>query len=182
VEHVESKGNRGVWAEGGMLKRLFYGGPPIGVLHEEYAKKGRVDDEAPVKASYEVLIEAPVERVWGLLSDVPGWGNWYPDVHDVRLDSGVEADARFDWRNGKARIRSRFAVVDAEREIAWTGVSSGAKAVHRHVLEPAGPGVTRVFSEESMAGPLLVLFFDGAKLQAGMEEWLATLKTAAEGR
>jgi uncharacterized protein YndB with AHSA1/START domain len=179
---VESKGNRGVRGEGGMLKRLFYGGPPIGVLHEEYAKKGRVDDKAPVRASYEVLIEAPVERVWGLLSDVPGWGNWNPEVHDVRLDSRVEADARFEWRNGKARIRSRFAVVGAEREIAWTGVSSGAKAVHRHVLEPAGPGVTRVFSEESMAGPLLVLFFDGAKLQAGMEEWLATLKTAAEGR
>ena len=50
------------------------------------------------------------------------------------------------------------------------------------MLEPAGPGVTRVFSEESMAGPLLVLFFDGVKLQAGMEEWWATLKTAAEGR
>jgi len=33
-----------------------------------------------------------------------------------------------------------------------------------------------------MAGPLLVLFFDGAKLRAGMEEWLAALKTAAEGR
>ena len=182
MERMESAGNRGVWGEGGMLKRLFYGGPPIGVLHEEYAKKGRVDDEAPVKASYEVLIEAPVERVWGLLSDVTGWGNWYPDVYDVRLDSGVEADARFHWRKGKARIRSRFAVVDAEREIAWTGVSLGTKAVHRHVLESAGPGVTRVFSEESMAGPLLVLFFDGVKLRAGMEEWLAALKTAAEGR
>jgi hypothetical protein len=56
---MESAGNRGVWGEGGMLKRLFYGGPPIGVLHEQYAKKGRVDDEAPMKASYEVLIEAP---------------------------------------------------------------------------------------------------------------------------
>ena len=48
---MESAGNRGVWGEGGMLKRLCYSGPPIGVLHEEYAKKGRVDDEAPVKAS-----------------------------------------------------------------------------------------------------------------------------------
>ncbi|MDP9487037.1 MAG: SRPBCC family protein [Actinomycetota bacterium] len=182
MERVESAGNRGVRGEGGMLERLFYGGPPIEVLHEEYAKKGRVDAEALVKASHEVLIEAPVERVWGLLSDVAGWGTWYPDVHDVRLDSGVEADARFDWRNGKARIRSRFAVVDAGREITWTGVSSGAKAVHRHMLEPTGDGATRVFSEESMAGPLLILFFDGAKLRAGMEGWMAALKTAAEGR
>ena len=165
-----------------MLKQLFYSGPSIEVLHEKYAKKGRIDGNAAVKASHEVRIGAPVEQVWELLSDVAGWETWYPDVHDVHLDSGVKADARFTWTNGKARIKSTFAVVDNEREITWTGVSSGAKAVHRHLLEPAGPGVTRVFSEESMAGPLLVLFFDGAKLRAGMEEWLAALKTAAEGR
>ena len=107
-----------------MLKQLFYSGPSIEVLHEEYAKKGRIDEEAPVKASHEVRIEAPVEQVWELLSDVPGWGTWYPDVHDVHLDSGVKADARFTWTNGKARIKS------------------------------TGDGATRVPSEESMAGPL----------------------------
>ena len=166
-----------------MLNRLFYGGPSIGVLHEEYAKKGRIDAEAPVKASHEVLIEAPVERVWGLLSDAPGWGVWAPGVHDVRIDSTVTADARFAWKNGKARVRSKFAVVDAGRELTWTGVSSGAKAVHRHVLEATDDGgATRVFCEESMAGPLLVLFFDGAKLRTGMEKWLTALKTAAEKR
>lgn len=165
-----------------MLNRLFYGGPSIGVLHEEYAKKGRIDDEAPVKASHEVLVEAPVERVWGLLSDAPKWGAWAPDIHEVRVDSAVTADARFVWRNGKARIRSRFAVVDAGRELTWTGVSSGAKAVHRHVLEATDEGATRVFSEESMSGPLLVLFFDDAKLRTGMEKWLTALKTAAEKR
>ena len=181
MERIERREPRR--AGGGQkVKRLFYGGPTIEVLHKEYAKKGHIDAEAPVKASHEVLIEAPVERVWGLLRDVSGWGTWYPDVHDVRLDSGVKEDARFTWRNGKSRIKSRFAVVDTEREITWTGVSSGAKAVHRHVLESTGDGATRVFSEESMAGLLLVLFFDSAKLGAGMEEWLAALKRAAEGR
>jgi hypothetical protein len=31
-----------------------------------------------------------------------------------------------------------------------------------------------------MAGPLLVLFYGSAKLQTGIEAWLAGLKTAAE--
>jgi uncharacterized protein YndB with AHSA1/START domain len=164
-----------------MLKQLFYSGPSIEVLQEEYAKKGRIDDKAAVKASHEVRIEAPVVRVWELLSDVLGWGMWYPDVYDVHLDSGVKADARFTWTNGKSRIKSTFAVVDAEREITWTGVSSGAKAVDRNVLQPTGDGgATRVFCEESMAGTLLVLFFDSAKLKAGMEAWLSALKMAAE--
>ena len=66
--------------------------------------KGRIDDEAPVKASHEDLVEAPVERVWGLLSDAPGWGvSGAPDVHEVRVDSAVTADARFVWKNGMAR-------------------------------------------------------------------------------
>jgi hypothetical protein len=49
-----------------MLTQLFYGGPSIEVVHEEYAKQGRIDANAPVRASQEVRIEAPAERVWEL--------------------------------------------------------------------------------------------------------------------
>jgi hypothetical protein len=52
--------------ETGMLTRLFYSGPSIEVLHEEYAKQGRIDANAPVRASQEIRIEAPAERVWEL--------------------------------------------------------------------------------------------------------------------
>jgi hypothetical protein len=162
-----------------MLKQLFWNGPSIEVLHEEYAKNGRIDGEAPVRASHEIRVDAPVERVWELLSDVSGWGTWDPAVHDVHLDSTVAEDARFAWGNGRARIKSRFAVVDSARELTWTGVFSGAKAVDRHVLEATDDGATRIRCEESMAGPLLVLFYNSAKLQADTEQWLTTLKTAA---
>jgi Polyketide cyclase / dehydrase and lipid transport len=133
----------------GMLKQLFYSGPSIEVLHEEYAKKGRIDEEAPVEAFHEVRIEAPVERVWELLSDVPGWGTWYPDVHDVHLDSGVKADARFTWTNGKARIKSTFAVVDEEREITWTGVSWGRRPSTGTSWSPSTTAVRRACSARS---------------------------------
>ena len=49
-----------------MLTQLFYSGPSIEVLHEEYAKNGRIDANAPVRASQEIRIEAPVERAWEL--------------------------------------------------------------------------------------------------------------------
>jgi hypothetical protein len=165
-----------------MLEQLFYSGPSIEVLHEEYAKKGHIDGNAPVRASREIRIEAPVERVWELLVNVPAWPTWDSGIHDVHLDSTVAADARFTWVNGRARIRSRFAVVDPGRELTWTGISSGAKAVDRHVLEATDGAVTRVRCEESMAGPLLVLFYNSAKLRTGMEQWLTALKTAAEKR
>jgi uncharacterized protein YndB with AHSA1/START domain len=164
------------------MNQLLYRGPSIEALHQQYAKRERIDSLAPVTGAYEVEIDAPVQRVWELLADPTAWPSFAPEVHDVHLDGPVAVDTRFTWANGKARMRSRFAVVDPGREITWTGVSSGARAVHRHLLEATGDGSTRVRSEESMAGPLLVLFYGSAKLQAGMETWLNGLKAAAERR
>jgi uncharacterized protein YndB with AHSA1/START domain len=161
------------------MNQLLYRGPSIEVLHQRYAKRERIDSRAPVTAAHEVEIHAPVQRVWDLLADPMAWPSFAPEVHGVHLDGPVAVDTRFTWANGRSRMKSRFAVVDPGREITWTGVSSGFKAVHRHLLEATG-GSTRVRSEESMAGPLLVLFYGSAKLQAGIEAWLAGLKRAAE--
>ena len=111
-----------------MLGLLFYTGPSLEVLHEEYAKRGRLDPTAAVRASFEVLIEAPVEMVWQVLADPAGWGRADPAIRDVHLDAGVEEDAGFTWKNGNSKIRSRFAVVRPGAEPTWTGVSSGAGA------------------------------------------------------
>jgi uncharacterized protein YndB with AHSA1/START domain len=165
-----------------MLQQLLYRGPDIEALQDQYAKRGRIDDRAPVTTSYEIVIDAPVERVWDLLGNPAGWPSFDPRIHDVHIDAGVRAaeGVPFTWSNGRARMRSSFALVDPGREITWTGVSSGFKVVHRHLLEATADGGTRVRCEESMAGPFLVLFFNGAKLRAALEQWLTALKTAAE--
>jgi uncharacterized protein YndB with AHSA1/START domain len=164
------------------MTQLLYRGPSIEVLHQQYAKRERIDTRAPVSAAGEVEIDAPVQRVWDLLANPLAWPRFAAEVHDVHLEAPVATDARFTWANGRSRMKSRFAVVDPGREITWTGVSSGFKAVHRHLLEATGPGSTRVRSEESMAGPLLVLLYSSAKLQTGIEAWLDRLKAAAEQR
>jgi hypothetical protein len=162
------------------MTKLLYTGPPLPVLHQEYAKKGRIDDEAPVTTTYEVDIDAPCERVWQLLANPLGWGTFDPAIHDVHIDGQVTADTSFTWANGRAQMKSRFAVVDPGRELTWTGSSMGFKVVHRHLLSAARDGGTRVRCEESMAGPLLVLFYNQAKLHGALETWLTALKTAAE--
>ncbi len=162
-----------------MLQQLLYRGPSIEVLHRDYAKQGRIDDQAPVTTSYQVHIDAPVQRVWALLSNPSGWQAFDPQIHDVHLDAPVTADTPFTWTNGRTRIKSRFAVVDPGRELTWTGVASGAKVVHRHLLA-ADDGGTKVRCEESMAGPGLVLFYNSAKLQAALRTWLTALKAGAE--
>jgi uncharacterized protein YndB with AHSA1/START domain len=164
------------------MNQLLYRGPAIQELHQQYAKQGRIDERAPVTTTYEVHINAPVQRVWELLADPPGWPSFAPDIRDVHLVAPVAVDTRFTWTNGRSRINSRFAVVHPGQELTWTGVSSGFKVVHRHLLDATSDTTTRVRCEESMAGPLLLLFFNSAKLRAGLEQWLTALKTAAEQR
>ncbi|MEV0144909.1 MULTISPECIES: SRPBCC family protein [unclassified Nonomuraea] len=163
-----------------MVKSLLYTGPALDDLHEQYAKKGRVDDRAAVRARCDVAIEAPVEAVWDVLATPTAWSRIDPAIRDVRLNGAVAPDTSFSWTNGNAKIQSRFAVVHQGEELTWTGVSSGARAVHRHLLRQRADGGTDLEVSESMAGPLLGLFFGRAKLQAALTSWAAGIKRAAE--
>jgi uncharacterized membrane protein len=63
-----------------MLHRLLYRGRDIDALQDQCAKQARIDDPAPVRTTHEVLIDAPIERVWELLSNPAGW----PSAQDRR--------------------------------------------------------------------------------------------------
>ena len=162
-----------------MLKTLLYAGPSLQALQSDYAKQGRIDSVASIQSHAEILVHAPISRVWQIMADAPNWPSWMPGVKSVRLDSTVAPDATFTWKSGSSRIRSTFAVVDPEKELTWTGVSSGAKAVDRHTLQATNGG-TRVFTEESMAGLFVTLFFNSDKLRSAQEAYLAALKQVAE--
>ncbi|WP_034090043.1 SRPBCC family protein [Streptacidiphilus albus] len=164
-----------------MRGRLLYRGPRLDELHQQYAKRGRIDRDAQVQAFHSLRIEAPPDQVWALLSDVPRWPAWAATVRDVRVPEGLAVDLPFSWRIQGSKIVSRIAVLTPEREMTWTGVCSGgmAKAVHRHRLRAEGDG-TVVSAEESIAGLLLPLFYSSEKLQQSMEDWLAGLRAAAE--
>ena len=60
--------------------------------------------------------------------------------------------------------------------LAWSQPRSASSS------RAASSTAARGRSEESMAGPLLVLLYSSAKLQAGLEQWLTGLKAAAERR
>jgi hypothetical protein len=158
---------------------LFYYGPDIDTLHRDYAEKGLIDAKAPVQASSSIFIKAPSERVWNILSDVSHWSDWLPDVADVDVSQGITAGSPFTWRGDGTKIKSRFAVVIPDQELSWTGVAFGAKAIDRHVLKKKDGG-TEVFTEESMSGVFLTLFYDSKKLKAAQIAWLAALKQEAE--
>ncbi|MFI0353321.1 SRPBCC family protein [Actinomadura sp. 9N407] len=160
--------------------KIFYAGPSLERLHEEYAKKGLLDENAPVKSSSSAVVNAPIGKVWKLLADMASWPDWRSDAHVVELGE-MKPDATFRWKIRGSAIKSTFAVVEPERELTWTGVAMGMmKAIDRMTLSETADGQTLVTVEESMSGPLLTLFYSSAKLRKGHEDLLRMLKTAAE--
>ena len=162
-----------------MPAKLFYTGPSLDTLHEEYAKKSRIDEQAPLISVASITIDAPGPAVWAVLSDVAGWPAWYPEFTVLELDQ-VRPGAPMRWKLGGLTMRSTFAVVNPGHELTWTGRFLGYKAVDQHLLEPAGNGRTTVTIRESLAGPLLPLLYRPSRLQAGHQRWLTALKTTLE--
>jgi hypothetical protein len=164
----------------GVWRRLFYRGPATNKLYNDFARRRCIDHSAPIIASLEVTINAPVTRVWALLSQPQSWTNIDTDISDVHISDPVAEGARFSWRSGRTRMDSRFAVVDANHELTWTGAALGAKVIHRHVLTAVDDNTTRLFCEESMAGPFLVLLYSSAKLDRALRKWITGISEAAQ--
>jgi hypothetical protein len=160
--------------------KLLYNGPSTADLHENYAKKGLLDENAPVRSSSTIVIDAPVDTVWRLLTDMWNWPDWRSDARVLELGE-MKVDASFRWKLHGSTIEATFATITPYRELAWTGVSMGCmKAVDRLRLTPVGETRTEVTMEESLAGPLLTLFFSSDKLRAGHDAMLGMLQAAAE--
>ncbi len=142
-----------------------------------------IDRSAPATAEGEIHIEATPGTVWEVLADLAGWPTWNLDVRSVTLEGPVEVGTRFRWKSGPASLVSTLQVVDAPREIAWTGVTMRIHAVHVFRLSPADGG-TSVRSEESWRGliPSVLKGYSRGTLQKGIDAILASLKVEAERR
>ncbi|GAA0401153.1 hypothetical protein Acor_38840 [Acrocarpospora corrugata] len=161
------------------MSALLYRGPALEDLHTGYAMKGRIDERAPVTSSSTVVVDAPVTQVWKVLSDLRGWSAWYPEHQVLELGAMAPGES-FRWRIGSLKITSRFAVVDPGRELTWSGVVFGYRAVDRHLLEPLDGGHTRVTMSESLAGLFASVLYGPDKLRQGHDRYLAALKAEVE--
>lgn len=163
-----------------MLKQVGYRGPSREILHEAYAKNGRIDEQAPIQSTSSLIIHASVDDVWRLVANVPAWPTITPAIRDVRLRSTVTVDAHFTFRLYNFPIRAHIAVVTPRRELTWTGRSLWFNAIDRLVVELTPNGDTRLSISESFTGLLAVPLMSRARLQAQHEQLLHAFKKAAE--
>lgn len=140
-----------------------------------------VNDRAPLVARKEIVVAAPVEKLWAMQADINHWPGWQPGVTQAQLDGEVIVGNVFRWKGGGLNITSTLQIVEPPHRIGWTGKAIGIDAVHIWTFEPDGAG-TRVRSEESWSGWLtrLLKLFDPHMLEKSVDTSLQVLKTTAE--
>jgi uncharacterized protein YndB with AHSA1/START domain len=142
-----------------------------------------IDRNAPATAEGELRIDADPPTVFSVISAIDQWPSWNPDVRSVRLEGPVQPGTVFRWKSGPSSLTSTLQVVDPPRELAWTGVTMGIRAVHVFRFQ-ADDGGTLARSEESWEGllPSLLKGYSRKTLDKSIRGVLSRLKAEAERR
>ena len=142
-----------------------------------------IDTSAPVIARHEIAIEAPLDVVWDLHVDVPGWPRWNPDISGVSLEEPFAPGATFEWQTAGLTIRSTVYDVTSGVRTLWGGDVAGIHGIHEWTFTETANGV-RVATEESWSGEPVEA--NVAAMQSGLDQslvsWLGHLKAAAEAK
>lgn len=159
-----------------------------------------IDRAAQLHYRTEIFVKAPMNTVWRTLTDVEGWPDWQAAVTSMRkLDHGLlRKNSRFRWTTPVPAtpvspattlvITSTVQQVERGQCVRWTGPAIGDglridEGVHVWNFVKVRGGVL-VRTEESWRGeqieadPALAVRY----LAAGLDTWLADLKTEAESR
>ncbi|MBP7832402.1 MAG: SRPBCC family protein [Candidatus Levybacteria bacterium] len=140
-----------------------------------------IDTNAPLIGKKDIIINAPVDHVWSIQSDVNSWPKWQKDVSFAKLQGKLVKGTMFKWKAMGISITSVLQEVAPNKTIGWTGKSFGMSAVHFWHFEKQG-NKTKITTEESLSGwlPKFIKVFKPDFLEQSLSKSLLTLKNHAE--
>lgn len=164
------------------MNKLFYSGPTTATLITDYAKKGRIDEQAAVQARDSIDINASASQVWRVLMRMDEWPKFNLVISDVRLRQGLNVDAPGSMKINGFPIKFTIAVVEPEKELTWVGTSLWTKAIDQLIIEAVSEGKTKLHLNESLAGMFVPWMSSSDRLHQQHMASLQSLKEAAESQ
>jgi uncharacterized protein YndB with AHSA1/START domain len=84
-------------------------------------------------------IDAPVDKVWAILTNPSTWGQWFPGADKVTGLETVAADTTFQWHQGDETGSGTIVEVDNDRGLIKVVTShEGDQVTHTFDLDRAG--------------------------------------------
>ncbi|WP_214411305.1 SRPBCC family protein [Sphaerisporangium fuscum] len=140
-----------------------------------------INTQAPVVVRLDIVIDAPLERVWALHTDVNSWPSWQSDITDASADGPPLPGSAFRWSTFGLDITSTVHAVEAPHRILWGGPAHGITGIHQWTFREQD-GLVHVHTEESWDGEPILADIAGMRtaLEGSLTSWLQRLKEAAE--
>jgi hypothetical protein len=110
-----------------------------------------INTNAPVLVRKEILVEALIGKIWGLLADVNQWKYWQPEVSDPVLERPFAKGSVIRYKALYQSLALTLLEVVPPRHLAWTGESSGLVLTTIWNLEETPEG-TRVKADSTWEG------------------------------
>jgi uncharacterized protein YndB with AHSA1/START domain len=152
-----------------------------GLFAHNNSKMRRINNNAPIKCSKTITINASSEKVWTIMTDIDNWATWQTDICKPKLNGELKPETTFDWKTGGAKIHSTLHTVEPYKQFGWTGKTFGIFAIHNWTLTETD-GQTTVSVDESMESFLAKLLKKSFNktLEKGIQHWLDLLKQECE--
>lgn len=136
----------------------------------------------------DIVIDAPAETIWGILSDFASFPDWNPFMVRIagELREGEKLEVYLQMPEGKGMtFKPKLIKVEPNREFRWLGrflMLGIADGLHIIKLEPMGDGQTKVIHREEFRGILTSLFLAMVekKTKVGFQQMNEALKARAE--
>ncbi len=140
-----------------------------------------INNNAPVKCSKTITINASSEKVWATMTNIDNWATWQTEISNPKLEGELMPNTTFVWKTGGAKINSTLHTVEPNKQFGWTGKTFGIFAIHNWTITDL-IGQTRVSVDESMEGFLAGLLRKSfnKNLEKAMQNWLDLLKQECE--
>ena len=140
------------------------------------------------KLHAEIEIDAPAERVWGLLTDFASYPQWNPFIRQIsgKPTRGERLQVRIEPPGGQGMtFKPKVLKAEANRELRWLGrllVPGLFDGEHSFTIQPLEENRVRFVQREAFKGLLVPLFARslGTNTQRGFEEMNRALKERAE--
>ena len=148
---------------------------------QRLASDERMIPDAPVRASRTVTIDAPVEKVWTIQTDVSNWASWYPYLRNAKLSGPFGPGTKLSY-GGFPKHDLAIAKARSPDLAMIYGRLMGFSAVTKWEMKPLSGTRTEVTFTESSVGFLISTLYSSEKLEEHLDRWLGRLKLRAEKR
>lgn len=145
----------------------------------QLAASGQMMRDAPISANRFVVIDAPLDKVWEILTEVAHWERWHPYLANAALTGPFAAGSNLAY-GGFIKHHLEIAKVADKELVMLCGTIAGYKGITRWDICKTDNGKTRVAFKECSSGFLIGTLYSDEKLGDHLQDWLDALKREAE--